>query len=56
MQSKVSDQAAQALIEAARKLNYEQRLAAFFEQSRLMTQLYIAGRTLRTGSAAPETR
>jgi hypothetical protein len=56
MQSQLADYAEQALIEAARKLTYEQRLAGFFEHSRLMTQLYLAGRQLRSDAEAGEIR
>lgn len=56
MQSKLAAYAEQALIEAAQKLTYEQRLIAFFEHSRLITELYLAGRQLRSNSTSSEVR
>lgn len=53
VQSKLADYAEQALIDAARQLTYEQRLAAFFEHSRLMTGLFLAGQRIRSDSAKP---
>lgn len=47
MESKLAKYAQETLIEAARELTAEQRLAAFAEHSRLMTQLYLAGEQLR---------
>ncbi|HKQ84462.1 MAG TPA: hypothetical protein VJS42_19850 [Steroidobacteraceae bacterium] len=56
MRSKLAQHASRELIEAARKLTPEQRLAAFFEHSRLMTQLYLAGQRQRASSNHPEER
>lgn len=56
MQSQLADHAEQALIDAARQLSYEQRLAGFFAHSRLMTQLYLAGRQHRADAEAGEIR
>jgi predicted XRE-type DNA-binding protein len=50
--SRLAQSAREALIEAARRLTPEQRLNAMLEQSRLVSQLHIAGRKARP----PQTR
>jgi hypothetical protein len=48
MESKLAQYAEQQLIEAAKKMTREQRLAAFIEHSRRVTELFHAGQQLRT--------
>jgi hypothetical protein len=47
MESKLAHYAEQQLIEAAKRMSREQRLAAFIEHSRRVTELFNAGRRLR---------
>lgn len=47
MESKVAKQIEQALIEDVKRLTPEQRLQAFATHSRLMMELYLAGRQLQ---------
>ena len=51
MQSKLAQQARRALVAATQRLTPEQRLEAFLAHSRLLTELYLAGKTLRSRSA-----
>jgi len=48
MKSKLAEEAEQALIEATQKLCPEERLNAFLEHCRLVTQLHEAGQQLRS--------
>jgi hypothetical protein len=48
MESKLAKVAERALIEATQKLSPEERLNAFLEHCRLVTQLYEAGQKIRT--------
>jgi hypothetical protein len=48
MESKVAKEAERALIEASQKLSPEERLNAFLEHCRLVTQLYEAGEKMRS--------
>ena len=56
MESKLAREGAQARIEAARRMTPEQRVAAFFEHSRLITQLYLAGKRQREALQRPANR
>ena len=56
MRSKVAQHASRELIEAARKLTHEQRLAAFFEHNRLIAQLYLVGQQQRAKVNDPDSR
>ena len=47
MRSKLAEQARRELLEADRKLTAEERLEAYVEQSRLLAELYDAGKELR---------
>lgn len=47
MESKLAKEAERALIEATQKLRPEERLNAFLEHCRLVTQLYEAGQRVR---------
>jgi hypothetical protein len=47
MESKVAKEAERALIEATQRLSPEERLNAFLEHCRLVTQLYEAGEKMR---------
>jgi hypothetical protein len=51
MESKLAKEAEQALIEATQRLRPEERLNAFLEHCRLVTQLYEAGKELRSRTA-----
>jgi hypothetical protein len=46
MESKLAEEAERALIEATQKLCPEERLNAFLEHCRLVTELYEAGPTV----------
>lgn len=48
MESKVAKEAERALVEATQRLSPEERLNAFLEHCRLVTQLYEAGREVRS--------
>jgi hypothetical protein len=48
MESKLAKEAERALIEATQKLRPEERLNAFLEHCRLVTQLYEAGQKIRS--------
>jgi hypothetical protein len=48
MESEVAKEAERALIEATQRLSPEERLNAFLEHCRLVTQLYEAGEKLRS--------
>jgi hypothetical protein len=50
MESKLAHYAEQQLIEAAKRMTREERLAAFIEHSRTMNKLFNAGRQLRDSS------
>jgi hypothetical protein len=52
MESKVAKEAERALIEATQRLSPEERLNAFLEHCRLVTQQYEAGQEIR--SRAPQ--
>jgi hypothetical protein len=47
MESKLAKEAERALIEATQRLRPEERLNAFLEHCRLVTQLYEAGQKTR---------
>jgi hypothetical protein len=47
MESKLANEAERALIEATQRLSPEERLNAFLEHCRLVTQLYEAGQKIR---------
>ncbi len=47
MESKLAQYAEQQLIEAAKRLTHEQRLAAFVEHSRRVNELFFIGQQLR---------
>ncbi len=47
MESKLAKEAERALIEATQRLRPEERLNAFLEHCRLVTQLYEAGQKIR---------
>jgi hypothetical protein len=51
MKSKLAEAAEQALVEATQRLSPEQRVNAFLAHCRLVTQLYEAGRKLRSRAA-----
>ena len=51
MKSKLAEEAEQALIEATQKLSPEERLNAFLEHCRLVTELYEAGQQIRAAGA-----
>jgi len=48
MQSKLAREAERSLIEATQRLPSEQRLNAFLEHCRLVTELYEAGQKIRS--------
>ena len=48
MESKLAKEAEKSLVEATQKLCPEERLNAFLEHCRLVTQLYEAGQKLRS--------
>jgi hypothetical protein len=48
MESKVAKEAERALIEATQRLSPEERLNAFLEHCRLVTQLYETGQKMRS--------
>jgi hypothetical protein len=54
MESKLARQSRQALYRAARELTPEQRLDAVLAHSRLMMELYLAGRAARDGLRRPK--
>jgi len=47
MESKLAQYAEQQLIEAAKRMTPEQRLAAFIAHTRRINELYLAGERLR---------
>jgi hypothetical protein len=53
MKSKLAQESEQALIEATQKLCPEERLNAFLEHCRLVTQLHEAGQQLRSTGTPP---
>jgi hypothetical protein len=56
MESRLAQQAEQALIEAAQRLTPEQRLAAFVAHCRLVDTLHRAGDQARDSADSAETR
>jgi hypothetical protein len=53
MESKLAQEAEEALIAATQRMRPEERLNAFLEHCRLVTQLYEAGQQMRGPAAAP---
>jgi hypothetical protein len=53
MESKLMKEAELALVEATQRLSPEERLNAFLTHTRLMMELYDAGRRARTGDSLP---
>jgi hypothetical protein len=53
MKSKLAEAAEKALVEATQRLSPEQRVNAFLTHSRLVMQLYEAGRKMRTARLQP---
>jgi hypothetical protein len=53
MESKVAKEAEKSLVEATQKLSPEERLNAFLEHCRLVTQLYEAGQKIRSPGTSP---
>jgi hypothetical protein len=53
MKSKLAEAAEKALVEATQRLSPEQRVNAFLAHSRLIMQLYEAGRKLRAAHSQP---
>jgi len=53
MESKLAKEAEKALVEATQKLCPEERLNAFLEHCRLVTQLYEAGQKIRSAGTSP---
>jgi hypothetical protein len=51
MKSKLAEAADRALVDATQRLSPEQRVNAFLAHCRLITQLYEAGRKLRSQAA-----
>jgi hypothetical protein len=51
MESKLAQYAEQQLIETARRLTREQRLAAFIEHNRRVNAFYQAGKRLRDSNS-----
>ena len=49
MKSKLAEKAERALIDATQKLSPEERLNAFLEHCRLITELSEAGQQIRAG-------
>lgn len=56
MESELAKLAEQRLIEAARRMTREQRLAAYVEHYRRVYQLYAAGERLRAAAVSKETK
>jgi hypothetical protein len=52
MESQLAKEAEKSLVEATQKLCPEERLNAFLEHCRLVTQLYEAGQKLRSPKAS----
>jgi hypothetical protein len=52
MESKLAKQAELALVEATQRLSPEERLNAFLEHCRLVTELYEAGQKMRAAEQA----
>ena len=56
MESALAKHAEQQLIEAARRMTREQRLAAYIEHCQRVYELYAAGQRLRAETAAKDTK
>jgi hypothetical protein len=54
MKSLLARQAREERLEQERRMTPEERVLAFMHHSRLMTQLYLAGRAAARVRAAPE--
>lgn len=52
MESKLAKEAERALVEATQRLSPEERLNAFLEHCRLVTELYEAGQKMRAAEQA----
>jgi hypothetical protein len=52
MESKLAKEAERALVEATQRLSPEERLNAFLEHCRLVTELYEAGQKMRAAQSA----
>jgi hypothetical protein len=53
MKSKLAEAAEKALVQATQRLSPEQRVNAFLTHSRLIMQLYEAGRKMRASLLRP---
>lgn len=53
MNSRLAEQARQERLQQERQLTPEQRLVAFMHHSRLVTQLFLAGRAAATPRVSP---
>jgi hypothetical protein len=53
MESKLTKEAERDLVEATQRLSPEERLNAFLTHTRLMMELYDAGRKARTEDSVP---
>lgn len=56
MESKLAKDGERALVESTQQLSPEERINAFLVHSRLVTELYEAGRKIRETAATAPTR